>query len=436
MVNANIGNAVVPTNDDMTFDEIAKSRGQEAEREGERLRNTGFGAYLEKREVVDRIKAYLSVNSTVASCHLIKQAVPAGTILEHVLGVFDKTTDIPLEIPFYLVQHYISAFLLKKGVTYDWFGKETKPAIWTILLAESGEGKSFTQGLLKKVAGNDIDLFPNPATSASFMETLSDNNNSLWVRDEFAQMLDAMEKQSYMLEMKEYLLKLYDGEHELARRTKKEDIVVENPCLSILGTTVFSTFKNHVTEEMLLDGFAQRFSYVVAKPDPSKKMVAIARTYKPENTKRIKDAWDKISSMTIHKNYTVSQKAEFAFECGFDFLAQNRGSLPKSFFKRITYASSKYALLYHIILGKETSEIDEQDFAWAGRVCALQLQDVQVVLNHYNSSQLAHNVALVEGVMRKFIAKGKTATPRDIVQRVRGIKTVSEAKHLMSIAQP
>lgn len=420
--------------DEMTFDEVVKLCEIEAERDYERLAKTGFGAFLEKKEVAEKVRAYLSVDTSVDECDLIKHAVPAGTILENALLAFQRSSDIPLEIPFYIIQHFISGFLLKKGVTFEWAGKKISPAIWTIILAESGEGKTFAQGVIKAAAGKDVDLFPEPASSAAFMESLKDNNNSLWVRDEFAQMLDQIETQTYFKEMKDYLLKLYDGCDELSRRTKSDPIVVENPRLSILGTTVFSTFKNKVTEEMLLDGFAQRFSYAVAKPDKRKKMMAIMRTYEPENIDPIKLSWKKIRDMKIHANYTTSPRADMAFESGFDFLAKNKDCLPKSFFKRITFSSSKYAVLYHIILGKESSVLDEQDFAWAGRVCALQMQDAKLVLDHYNSSQLEHTIKLVEGVMRRFKAKGKKATPRDIVQRVRSIKNVSEARNLMSIA--
>ena len=41
----------------------------------------------------------------------------------------------------------------------------------------------------------------------------------------------------------------------------------ENSAVGILGYTPTDTLKIHMTHEMLLDGFAQRFSYCVAEKD-------------------------------------------------------------------------------------------------------------------------------------------------------------------------
>lgn len=399
-----------------------------------RLDKSSYGKWLKLRgQARDTVKAMLAMGSNSNQpWSEVFVAIPPASVLQKVIGTFDQTTDIPLELPFFVTLHYLSAYLLQKGITIDFEGQTIRPDIWTVLLAPSGAGKTFTQSAVKDFFGDEVEFFPDSASAAKFIEELRDHNKAFWCRDEYAQLLDGIDKQTHMAEMKDYLLRTYDGE-KIERRTKKEDIVVEQPALTILGTTVDSTFAKYVTPEMMLDGFAQRFAYAVAKPDPDK-IVPVYTTRKHQEIKEeIRKSWAITVASVKHDNYKVSQLGLHAFKESFHFLMRDGGvEIPMSFFRRILFRGIKYALLYHVILKKDSDELDDIDFGWAGRVCALHLRDVRDLIREHGYGELERKLQKVEALKEKYKAKGKTLTPREVVQGVWGVKTVKEAQDLMA----
>ena len=102
-----------------------------------------------------------------------------------------------------------------------------------------------------------------------------------------------MKTQSYLEELKDYLLKSYDNK-TISRKTLKHEIIVENPALVLFGLSVYSTFLQNVSLEDMLDGFAQRPSYVIAKNDQERPELSVALY--PFNLLRdtVKKSWKKI----------------------------------------------------------------------------------------------------------------------------------------------
>ena len=131
-------------------------------------------------------------------------AIPPDSNLETVVDVFRSKTDIPLEVPLFTVLAIIGAILLKRRVRIDALGSTVSPATMTVLLAPSGSGKSFTWQNTVGAVANEVVLFPEPASSAAFVELLHRYNNGIWIRDEFGQFIRALQDQKHMAEMKDY----------------------------------------------------------------------------------------------------------------------------------------------------------------------------------------------------------------------------------------
>lgn len=358
-------------------------------------------------EAQENIRAAMSA-MVAGDWPILDDCIPKNSILHLIDETFVQTTDIPRELPVFAAIHYVSALLLQKDVVISVVGEEWRPDVWTICMAESGSGKSFAASKIGKALGGAVDLFPDSSSAAKFVEDLREHNHGLWMRDEFAQFLKSLNADS-MADTKDYLLRCYDGS-KIVRSTKTETVEVENPALTIFGSTVFQTIKDYLTKEMLVDGFAQRFAFVVAERDPERKLRSLY-TF-TERAPEISEMWQQIVARGLHSKYRVDRIGETAFEEAFQILLKRSDStdVGLSFMKRISHRGMKYALIYHVLLGKESDVLDTEDFGFAAKLCALNLRDLRKVLDLYVKPE-----------------PGGKATPRDPLEAV-----VSQLKRIQA----
>lgn len=359
-------------------------------------------------------------------------ATPPGSLLSTVVAAFRSGTDIPLEIPFFATLHFLAAHMLAKGVTVDFVGQVVKPDLWSVVLASSGAGKTFATNALGRFTGQEAS-FPEPASSAKFVEDLATHNNSLWVRDEFAQFLKAIEQQPHLQEMKDYLLRVFDGKR-VERNTKKAMVRIDDPALCIFGMTVLESFKDSVSPESMLDGFAQRFSYIIAKRDPSRASKDFPIYDMRSYSDRIRSEWDKVTASIQHQKYIMGPEAEDAFRESFSLLIPPNEQIPASFFRRIMFRGVRYALLYHVLLGKETDTLDATDMGWAGRICGLHIHDAAWLVGEHGLPDLERLCRKAEELRTRIQeAEGRPLTPRDVVRGIHGIRNTSDARALLQM---
>lgn len=361
-------------------------------------------------------------------------AVPPGSLLQTVISAFHRNTNVPLEIPFFTTMSYISAHLLKHRTRIKFGSTMVAPGLWTVILARSGSTKSWSSNQIKKVvmnSNNAVNLLPDAASSAQFIANLAEHNDSLFVKDEFGKFLKNIETQGHMNEIKNYLLEAYDST-PISRSTKKETIEVENPAIAITGLTVAETFQDEVPPGSFVDGFAQRFMYVFAEPDPKRPLKDYPILDIDEDMPAMSEEWENLTKLPIHDQYTLSKKGSDAFRQSFEMLL-GAHDVPESFFRRIMFSGVKYALIYHFVLGKGTDVIDAEDMAWAGRVIALHLNDVKRLIMQDEMSELEALVRKAERVREKCRQDGIAFTERKLIRSLNKIKTVSQAKAIMSL---
>jgi hypothetical protein len=360
--------------------------------------------------------------------------IPPASFLESVTSIFQSETDIPLELPFFVGINFIAANLLFLNISIDFSGQIIKPDIWTLVLGESGSSKTFTTNIFEKAIDIQNIFDSGIASAAKFIESLEKNNNGFWIKDEFAQLLKAMKTQSYMEELKEYLLKIYDNK-EIMRITQLKNIKVSNPALVLLALNVYSTFLQNVSLEDMLDGFAQRFNYVLTKQDPERPELSVALYPYGDLKNTVNKSWKKIKFPMRNKKYTLSKEAIKVFEESFyNYASIESGKLPASFLRRTLFKSIKYSSIYHIILGKSTKkEIDEEDISWSMRLILLHISDTKEILENYGFSELEKTIQKVENLKRKFTEAGKIIKPRDIISNIKEIRNVSEVKAILEI---
>jgi hypothetical protein len=355
--------------------------------------------------------------------------IPPGSILDDVDRMFYEGTDIPRELPFFTVLHYIAGMLLQNDVEIEVEGRRALPDIWTIALAPSGAGKTFTQNVIEEIFGKGVRQFPEAASAAKFIECLRDNNHSLWLRDEFAQYLGSIASQTHMAQVKDFLLRTYDNSN-ISHRLKEEDVIVEKPALTIYGTTPFATIKNYLSGESLVDGFAQRFAFVVAERD-SRPVKPIYRT--KSRLPEIQEKWAANLASKFHKVYRVDDVGIAAYEEAFYMIVARSGSesIDESFSRRIMWRSLKYALIYHIITGKTDDVLHAEDLTYAARLAALNLRDLRKVLDQYDMPVFNDLSQKARAFVERRAANGLKTSKRDLVAGVRGVGKAAEAQEML-----
>lgn len=389
---------------------------------------------LESAEARETVKGLLRVQPNGSDWQGYSY-VPVGSPAERIVRAFERHTDIPLELPFHTFLFYLSGQLMQQGTRIRFGGRDRTPEIWTIVLAPSGCGKSFSAGMIARAAPVQAD-FPECASGAKFLQAMAeherDNKTMLWLQDEFAQKLKQMEcSGSPMADTKEYLLRAYDGSR-IERSTKTDgSVVVERPCLGILGINTDEGFFKAISPESLVDGFAQRFGYVLASRDAQRPMRDFPIYDEESIGLAVTKAFNELTALPLHPTYRFGALAEAAYCEAFRELATD-ADIPESFYRRVMFRTIKYALLYHLILGKQTDEIDAEDVGWASRLCRQQLVDAKRMLAG-SLSDLSRMIEAAERLRDRLAAQGKPCTARDIVRGVHGVKTASEAKGLLSL---
>lgn len=399
-----------------------------------------FEMVEKKKAVRDELKAILKIEREAKQAWRGVIATPPGSLLEAVCTAFYEYTDIPLEIPFFVTISLISSLLLRDDVIIDFQGATVRPDLWTVILATSGAGKTLTEKTVRRSGekgGLELRLMPDCASAAAFVQQLKEKNKGIWIRDEFSQFLKAIETQSYLQELKDYLLRLYDGER-IERKTKKECIVIEDPALTILGLCPTEHFIETIPVESLVDGFAQRFNYIIAEPDPDRDPRKNPEQYAwypigaIEN--RIKDKWSTVLDTKRHKVYHVDEGGFEAYKTSFALLVQEFNKLDMSFHRRIMYRAVKYAAIYHVLLGKKSNKIDAADIGWGTRVCVLHIKDVGKILTQHSMSDLQLLLLKVENLKERIQKEeGRGITPKDVVRHINQVRYVHEAKALLSL---
>jgi hypothetical protein len=89
---------------------------------------------------------------------------------------------------------------------------------------------------------------------------------SVFLRDEFSGLLEAMTKKDYYAGMAETFTKLYDGKFQ-KRILRKETIEVREPCLILFAGGIRSRILGQLTYEHVASGFLPRFVFITAESD-------------------------------------------------------------------------------------------------------------------------------------------------------------------------
>jgi len=371
------------------------------------------------------------------------KAVPPGSFLEDLVELFRRQTDIPLELPLMAALSHVSGFLNASGVQFELGGRLNAPRLWTVVLAPSGSGKSFASSTVSRwLADQDgnsaVPHLQNASSAARFVANIKDTPRGLWLRDEFGQFLSQVQNLQHMEEMKDILLRAYSGD-AIERRTKEVQIEILDHALTILGITVEDTFERQIGADSLVDGFAQRFNYLRAELDPDRSMADFPIYFEDQVSpafqvpfQRMRKAWLSLTSRNDLPGATFDFDPESLhfFKDSFRALF-NEANIPGSFFRRAMFSVFSYAVLFHVIAGKMSTNIGQDSVSLSVRMVALHLDHARGLLDGYGLSQLEKTIRKAETLRDKRNAQGTKLKPRDLISNIREIKTAAQAQSIL-----
>ncbi len=373
------------------------------------------------------------------------KVVPSGSFLEDVVELFRTQTDIPLELPLVAVLSHVSGFLNASGAQYEMGGTLQAPRLWTIALAPSGSGKTYATSTVARWLSdadgkNAVPQLSGASSAAQFVANIEKCPRGMWFRDEFGQFMTQIQNLQYMEEIKDVLLRAYSGD-PIERNTREVKIEVRDHALTILGVTVGDTFEKQIGADSLVDGFAQRFNYIRAAADPARSLPDFPIYFENMGSPEVQEPYQRIRKSWLHligRNdiqdavFVFDAAALQLFKANFRSLFE-KADIPASFFRRAMFSVFSYAVVFHLIAGRIGTVVGPESVSIALRMIALHLDHARQLLNGYGLSELEKVVRKVEALQCQYKVQNKELKTRDIIARVRDIKTAAQARSILEL---
>ncbi len=364
--------------------------------------------YSELKKFVDELKGKESLLK-------IKCLSPAGSFLDRLVDLFWSYTDIPVSLAYWGGLTSMGAYMASGEKSVNLGFQEIDPNLWTIILSDSGSGKTWLNNFLVDVIKDDVDIVTGSFTSkAALIDELKNRSGrGLIIRDEVGQQMKLMKSPTYIT-LKDAMLSLYDG--KLEHRTKKDGLVVlDNLAMSYFGTTVTKTFSDAITEEDILDGFLQRFTLYLSK-DSERNMKNWPYIIPKETVGLLQ---------TNFKNWTEIVNSIDRFELSNDALKlwkdwylNNFKRNIESYYKRYMFAGVKYAAIYNTLIEKN-GIISIEDMSWAIRLVEVSLESLcNIMENHLGFNKWEKSLSR----LNDYFSKNPNATPRTLMTNLKYTK--------------
>lgn len=370
----------------------------------------------------------------------VEAVTPPGSFADVVVKQVREKTDLPPEIAFAVVMSQLAAALAETGTTVSWPNdhRPVEMAMWMLVLAPSGAGKTLLRNLVADALGLHPEELAEPGSARAFLDALLDRNGTaLWVRDEYGQLVRQIADGGPLGPLRDYMLRAYDHA-PLEVTTRKDGLVkIDKPLLSIFGSTVGSTWAGCIDPAMLADGLLARHLFIVAEQRP----LSVPRY--PLQTMRdtIKEAAmplrARLASEPTH--YVIPPATASFYDNSWRELVGHMGdAIDPAYVRRVTWNAGRYSVIYHILLVKPGNEIGIDAMRWAWRMVQLHLQYAREVLALSDSgiaTRLDKILAWVEGEVAQGLDTREPAFARRLLMRFsRDLKSVSEAKQVIDMA--
>lgn len=229
--------------------------------------------YVKEVESHNLIPTPTAVIPNIISDEEVKQAQARETFVERYIKWASDLTDAA---PQY---HQAGAFVILSGILSGSITLNTSfgtiiPNLWFMILADTTLTRKSTAMDISMELLSDVSpdaIMATDGTPEGILTALKDRPKqpSIYFRDEFTGLLDAMTTKDYMAGMAEQFTKLYDGK-QIKRLLRKEEIRINDPRFIMFTGGVKTKTQNLLTEEHVNSGFIPRFIFITAVADRSR----------------------------------------------------------------------------------------------------------------------------------------------------------------------
>ena len=230
------------------------------------------------------------------------------------------------------------------------------PAVWFLLLGNSGEGRKSTaikiaEAILRRI--EEIHVYPDDSTPEYMIEEMSDVSQGVWVRDEIAGWFALLNK-NYMDGMKELYMKLYDCVEYYKRGLRQQVFELDKVFISLITATTPSRLQKNVIEEDFYSGWLARFTMVF--PTGDRVYQSVRRFSEQDEVYRKKLTRTLNYLVDLFKSPTEATITDVCLQMYNEFLKENDNLLGQhinidalaAFYNRLGETALKMALLHEI----------------------------------------------------------------------------------------
>jgi len=195
--------------------------------------------------------------------------LPSHGFINRYIRYASRLTDAPPEF------HLLTAFSLLGVVSHQYsfaFGDSFKRFnLWMVMVAGTATfRKSTATKMGTKILNMITDapqetlLYPNDFSVEKLLIELVEHTHGLFHWDEFGGVLSRFDRQ-YMAGAKEMFTELFENAFFKRKIKSADDIIINNPHISILTSTTMDWFQDKVLPEDIEGGWLNRFIYCVVK---------------------------------------------------------------------------------------------------------------------------------------------------------------------------
>lgn len=228
--------------------------------------------YIKHMEKMQIAPTTNSENPEFLTAEEVRIAQTRGSFIERYIQWAGTLTDAPKQY------HQAGAFIILSAILSGNLQLPTsfgtiRPNLWFMILAGSTITRKSTSMRIAMKLLHEVDERAEMATDGSMegiLVGLQDRPNqpSIFHRDEFTGLLDAIAHKDYMAGFAEQLTKLYDGDG-IKRLLRKEVIEINDPVFIIYAGGIKDKTQMLLSEEHIMSGFIPRFVFITADTDPS-----------------------------------------------------------------------------------------------------------------------------------------------------------------------
>ncbi|SMX49919.1 DUF3987 domain-containing protein [Maliponia aquimaris] len=361
----------------------------------------------------------------------VDSLIPKGSYLEHISSYFKKT-DVSYVLPLIQLIMIASSYLTQGGATLWIPGLGCqRPILWTMALAPSASSKTLATDkvaeiLLPKGKNDFVRMLPKAGSDAQWIIEVKENNGGYWYQDEAGKMFHMILTQSNFARMKPWMLDAYSNK-PISNRLKGEAVKLEiqDPHFTFLGLSVRETWTDDVDAASMLDGFCQRFNYVIAEPRSDTDMfdhfLYFAGEEFESRKNELREVWYALCAQKgALETYKLNDEVLPYLENWWRSLRSNWGDgvLPGSFIRRTGFSVLSYLVVLQFLLGKSNRKIDLETAELATKYAEYHLECTLIMMREYGSegrSQIEKIARVRESLLSNGLAQ---VTVRDVQRRL------------------